>query len=72
MRVTVHAEDLLPDRASPVLVLEDSCTVGEAARLLPLKHATGLMILVNGKLAQWNSLLHDEDEVEFIPVLGGG
>ncbi len=72
VRVTVHAEDLMPDGASPVLVLEDSYTVGEAVGLLPLKRATGLIILVNDKLAQWDTPLHDGDEVELIPALGGG
>jgi molybdopterin converting factor small subunit len=72
VRVTVHAEDLLPDRSSPILVVDDPCTVGEAARLLPLTRSTGLMILVNGKLAQWDTALRDGDEVELVPALGGG
>ncbi len=72
MRVTLHAEDLLAGAAPAVLELEGSCTVGEAAGSLPLPRSTGLMILVNGKLAQWDTLLQDGDKVELIPALGGG
>ncbi len=72
MRVKIHAENLLPDRAPAVLTLDDACTVGEAASRLPLRRSTGLMILINGKLAQWDTLLRDGDEVELIAALGGG
>ena len=72
MRVTFEAEGLLSGEASPVLALNSPCTVGEAAGLLPLTRSTGLMILVNGKLAQWDTALKDGDLVELIPALGGG
>ncbi len=72
MRVTIQAEGLLAGEPSPDLVLDGPSTVGEAARLLPLTRSTGLMILVNGKLAQWETVLHDGDVVELIPALGGG
>ncbi len=72
VRVTVHAEDLVPAQTSPLLVLDVPCTVGEVAQQLPLKRASGLMILVNGKLARWDTALQDGDVVELIPVLGGG
>ena len=72
MRVTIHAEDLLAGDSSPVLILGDPCTIGEAVGRLPLSRSTGLMILLNGKLAQWETELRDGDEVELIPALGGG
>ncbi len=72
MQITVHAEDLLPRGASPVLTLDGPCTLGEAVKALPLARSTGLMLLVNGKLAQWATVLQDGDEVELIPALGGG
>ncbi|MGE5603089.1 MAG: MoaD/ThiS family protein [Nitrososphaerales archaeon] len=72
VRVTLHAEDLLPDQASPVVILDGPCTVGQAVRLLPLTRSTGLIILVNGKLAQWDTALREGDLIELIPVLGGG
>jgi molybdopterin converting factor small subunit len=72
VRVTLHAEDLLPGEATAVLAFDGPCTVGEAAQRLPLSRSTGLIILVNGKLAQWETALHDGDVVELIPALGGG
>ena len=72
MRVTIEAEELLPGQPSPVLILDSPSTVGEAVTLLPLTRSTGLMILVNGKLAQWETALQDGDVVELIPALGGG
>jgi molybdopterin converting factor small subunit len=72
VRVRFEAEDLLPKQPSPVLILDPPCTVGEAASQLPLTRSTGLVILVNGKLAQWDTALQDGDLVEIIPALGGG
>ena len=72
VRVTIHAEDLLPEGASPALILDGPCHVGEAVKRLPLPRFTGLMILVNGKLAGWETVLQDGDEIELIPALGGG
>lgn len=72
MRITIHAEDVSAAEGASVLVLDGPTTVGDAARLLALNHSTGLMILVNGKLAQWDTVLSDGDVVELIPALGGG
>lgn len=72
MRIAIHAEDLPAAQPVSELVLEAPATVGDAARLLTLRNSTGLMILVNGKIAQWNTLLNDGDVIELIPALGGG
>ncbi len=72
MRVVIHAEDLVAGGAASVLEVDDPCTVGEAAQRLPLTRSTGLMILVNGRLAQWDTGLCEGDVVELIPALGGG
>jgi molybdopterin converting factor small subunit len=72
VRVTIHAEDLLSGEASPVLTLDVPCTIGEAVKQLPLSRSTGLMIVLNGRIAQWDSQLQDGDEVELIPALSGG
>lgn len=71
MRVTIYAEELT-NATVLLLELEGSGTVGDAATRLPLVRSTGLMILVNGKLAQWDTVLHDGDVVQLIPALGGG
>jgi molybdopterin converting factor small subunit len=72
VRVTIQAEDLLPGEASRVLTLAGPCTIGEAVKELALSRSTGLMILLNGRIARWESPLQDGDEVELIPALGGG
>ncbi len=72
MRVSVRAEGLLRGEDSRELVLDAPCTVGQAAALLPLGRSSGLMILVNGRLAHWETALGDGDVVELIPARGGG
>lgn len=72
VRVTVRAEDLLPNAASVVLTFDHPCTVGSVVQALAPVRSTGLMILVNGKLAGWQTVLQDGDDVELIPALGGG
>jgi molybdopterin converting factor small subunit len=70
--VTIRAEGLLIGEVSTVMTLVSPCTVGEAVEGLPMSRSTGLMILVNGKLAGWGTQLQDGDKVELVPVLGGG
>ncbi len=72
VRVTIEAEGLLLGEPCSVLIMDAPCTAGQAAGLLPLTRSTGLMILVNGKVARWETLLEDGDVVELIPALGGG
>jgi molybdopterin converting factor small subunit len=68
MTITIHAEELLP--ASEVRL--KAATVAEAAEQAGLKARTGLVILVNGRLAEWMTPLSEGDVVEFLPALGGG
>jgi molybdopterin converting factor small subunit len=68
MTVTIHAEELLP--ASEVRLKAE--TVAEAAERAGLQPRTGLVILVNGRLAEWMTPLAEGDVVEFMPALGGG
>ncbi|MCU0507869.1 MAG: MoaD/ThiS family protein [Anaerolineae bacterium] len=68
MTVTIHAEEMLPARE---LRLE-AATVAEAAARAGLEPRTGLVIMVNGRLAEWMTPLSEGDVVEFLPALGGG
>lgn len=68
MSVRIIAEDMLPSHEAQL----EAGTVGEAAEMVGLQHRTGLVILVNGRLADWKTALVDGDTVEFIPALGGG
>lgn len=66
--VTVLAEDLLAERETRL----EAATVGQAAEVAGLTRRGGLVILVNGRLAEWQTPLADGDVVEFMPALGGG
>jgi molybdopterin converting factor small subunit len=68
MSVRIIAEDMLPSHEAQL----EAGTVGEAAEAVGLARRTGLVILVNGRLADWKTALVDGDTVEFIPALGGG
>lgn len=72
MAVIVEAEDLLPGGHSERVALDGVSSVGEAMARLPLKRSTGIVILVNGKLGQFDTPLSDGDVVQLIPALGGG
>jgi molybdopterin converting factor small subunit len=71
MAIKVIAEDLLPPGTAAELTLAAN-TVAEAAEGAGLTRRTGLVILVNGRLADWTMALADGDVVEFLPALGGG
>ena len=68
MAVKVIAEDMISSGEARL----DATTVAEAAEAAGLGRRTGLVILVNGRLAEWQTALSDGDTVEFLPALGGG
>ena len=49
--------------------LEEDVKVYE---LLPVKDRERIIALINGKLANWNDYVKDEDTVVFMPIIGGG
>jgi sulfur carrier protein ThiS len=80
MTVTVRTQGLLEgsvpadgQKYGPFYTqVEEVCTVGDVIERLRLPRATGLVILVNGRLAHWGTELRDGDTVELLPVVGGG
>lgn len=68
MTITILAEELLPGGE----VRLKAATVAEAAERAGLQARTGLVIMVNGRLAEWMTPLAEDDVVEFLPALGGG
>ena len=75
MRITVEANGTLRPRLPvPVelIVPEDTFTVGRAIERLGLGRATGIVIMVNGRLGHWDTELDDGDVVELVPTIGGG
>ncbi len=72
MSVTVRVAGALKERVAPDLTLEGVSTVGEAVTRLDLPADMGLVIMVNGKLAHWQTTLADGDVLHLTPVIGGG
>ncbi len=72
MPITLRVGGSLKRLAEPVTRIENARTVGEAVARLDLPEDIGLVILVNGKLAHWDTPLADGDEVHLVPVISGG
>ena len=76
MRLTTREADGLSERAG----VEDVRTVADAwTRVVAQPNErrsdgqpAGLVILVNGRLANWRTELHDGDVVRFVAAPGGG
>ena len=72
MTVTVRAHGSLRDRIPTGTKLEDVCTVGEAIQRLAVPSELGLAIMVNGRIANWNTPLAHGDLLQLVPALSGG
>lgn len=74
MSITVRlAGSLRPnDNHEHEIVLTQARTVGEAVGQLDLPQSMGLVMLVNGRLAHWQTELRDGDVLQLLPVIGGG
>ncbi len=74
MSVLVRLADSLRSGAEPSheIVLAQARTVGEAVSQLNLPASVGLVMLVNGRLAHWQTELQDGDVLQLLPVIGGG
>jgi 5'-nucleotidase / UDP-sugar diphosphatase len=72
MTVYVELPDLQPGAPPRRERLEDVRTVAEAWMRLDLGQASGLAVLVNGRLADWRTELRDGDVVRLLRAPGGG
>ncbi len=72
MSVTIRVSGLLKESAGFSTVVENVGTVGEAVAQLPIPKDMGLVIMVNGRLAAWQTELKDGDVLQLLPVIGGG
>ncbi len=71
MTITVQASGILKEQIPTELQLEAS-TVGEAVSQLNLPDVGEMLLLVNGRLAHWQTELHDGDLLKLVPAIGGG
>ncbi|NOX62021.1 MAG: MoaD/ThiS family protein [Chloroflexi bacterium] len=72
MSITLRVGGSLKRLAKPITFIDNARTVGEAVAHLDLPEEMGLVILVNGKLAHWDTPLSDGDEIQLTPVISGG
>lgn len=68
--VTIHAPT--PSQAAASAAVEGARTVAEAVGMLRLSLRMVVIILVNGRLAGWETMLQDGDVIELLPAVGGG
>ena len=71
MTITVLASGILKDQIPKELKLEAS-TVGEAVSQLDLPEVGEMILLVNGRMAHWQTALQDGDLLKLVPAIGGG
>ena len=72
MKITVRPVGSLKRFIATGTVLEDVQTVGDAVEQLSLPRKMGLVMLVNERIANWNTPLADGDILQLIPTIAGG
>ena len=72
MPITIRPTGSLKRFIAPDIVLEDTHTVGEAVEHLSLPEEIGLVMVVNERIANWNTPLADGDTLQLIPTIAGG
>jgi molybdopterin converting factor small subunit len=72
MVVSVEATGSLKSAIPNGTALSDVETVGQAVERLSLPSDVGIAMLVNGRVAHWNTELHDGDVLTLLPAICGG
>jgi len=72
MAVIVQTHGSLRDHIGTGIDLDNVQIVGDVIARLSIPDDTGLAILVNGRLAHWQTPLHNGDVVQLIPQISGG
>jgi len=70
--ITIKATGQLREHIPPDTTLHNVHTVGEAITQLALPASSELMMLVNGRLAHWQTELQDGDVLQLVPAISGG
>ena len=71
MTITIQASGILKEQIPTELHVE-AHTVGEAISRFDLSVAGEVLLLVNGRMAHWQTELHDGDVLKLLPAIGGG
>ena len=70
--VTIEVSGLLRQHVDPGTTVQNVHTVGEAVTQLNLPAAGDMIMVVNGKIAYWNTELDDGDTLQLLPAISGG
>ena len=71
MPITVQATGTLKQRIPPGTTVE-AATVAEAVTQLDVPEAEEVILLVNGRIAHWNTALADGDMLQLVLGISGG
>jgi sulfur carrier protein ThiS len=71
MPVTVQATGTLRQRIPPGTAV-DAATVGDALAQLDLPESEEVLILVNNRIARWDTALADGDVLQLVLGISGG
>lgn len=71
MTITIQASGILKEQIPSDLYAE-ATSVGEALASFDLSAAGEVLLLVNGRIAHWQTELHDGDVIKLVPAIGGG
>lgn len=79
IKVKIHLHTILSEQTGDSyrsvfeLGLEGETTILDLMNKLKIVyHPESILIVVNGKITEPNSILHDDDEIHFIPAISGG
>lgn len=70
--VSIEVSGLLRQHVDPGTTVQNVHTVGEAVTQLNLPAAGDMIMVVNGKIAYWNTELDDGDTLQLLPAISGG
>jgi molybdopterin converting factor small subunit len=71
--ITIKAFGSLRQHVAPGTTVQNADTVGEAVTQLNLPEmGTELMMVVNGRIAYWQTALDDGDTLQLIAAISGG
>lgn len=70
--ITIKVSGSLKQHLAEETIVQNVHTVGEAITSLNLPESGEMLLLVNGKLAYWNTQLQDGDVLQLVPAISGG
>ena len=70
--IKIEAAGNLRQHIAPGATVYNVHTVGEAISQLNLPETGELLVLVNGRIAYWQTKLEDGDILKLVPAISGG